>query len=68
MDSVFLFCLANSVLMLILLIRLKDKDRIDILFLGCLLFTFLGIMMCGLSINTILSFVNLFLGMVILEK
>ena len=68
MESVFLFCLANSVLMLILLIRLKDKDRIDILFLGCLLFTFLGNMMCGLSINTILSFINLFLGMVILEK
>ena len=57
-----------KILMLILLIRLKDKDRIDILFLGCLLFTFLGNMMCGLSINTILSFINLFLGMVILEK
>ena len=68
MESVFLFCLANSVLMLILLIRIMDKDRIDILFLGCLLFTFLGNMMSGLSINTILSFVNLFLGMVILEK
>ena len=68
MESVFLFCLGNSVLMLILLIRLKDKDRIDILFLGCLLFTFLGNMMVGLTINTILSFVNLFLGMVILEK
>ena len=68
MMSLILFFVVNILLSLILIIRLKNKETIDILFIGCLLFTFLGNLVLGLTINTVISWINFFLGMTILEK
>ena len=48
--------------MLMLLKINNDKEHIDLMFLVCLLFTFLGNLCLGISENTIIALINVGLG------
>ena len=62
MLSSICFLIVNSTLLLMLIGFLKDKGNIDLMFLTCLLFTFLGNVQGGLSANTFISYINIILG------
>ena len=57
----------NVTLTVMLTALLREKDRIDLLFLLCLLFTFGGNLSGGITINTVISFVNLVLGIILFK-
>ena len=62
MLSSLFFLIVNSTLLLMLIGFLKEKGNIDLMFLTCLAFTFLGNVTLGISSNTIISFINVILG------
>ena len=62
MLSSFCFLVVNSTLLLMLLKFNNDKEHIDLMFLVCLLFTFLGNLCLGISVNTIIALINVGLG------
>ena len=62
MLSSLCFLVVNSTLLLMLIGFLRNKDHIDFMFLTCLLFTFLGNLCLGISVNTIIALINVGLG------
>ena len=56
------FLIVNSTLLLMLLKNNNEKEHIDLMFLVCLLFTFLGNICLGISVNTIIALINVGLG------
>ena len=62
MLSSLCFLVVNSTLLLMLLKINNDKEHIDLMFLVCLLFTFLGNLWLGISVNTIIALINVGLG------
>ena len=56
------FLIVNSTLLLMLLKFNNEKEHIDLMFLVCLLFTFLGNLCLGISANTIIALINVGLG------
>lgn len=56
------FLIVNSTLLLMLLKFNNEKENIDLMFLVCLLFTFLGNLCLGISVNTIIALINVGLG------
>ena len=56
------FLIVNSTLLLMLLKFNYEKEHIDLMFLVCLLFTFLGNLCLGISVNTIIALINVGLG------
>ena len=56
------FLIVNSTLLLMLLKIKNEKEHIDLMFLVCLLFTFLGNLCLGISANTIIALINVGLG------
>ena len=56
------FLIVNSTLLLMLLKFNNEKEHIDLMFLVCLLFTFLGNICLGISVNTIIALINVGLG------
>ena len=62
MLSSICFLVVNSTLLLMLIGFLRNKDHIDLMFLVCLLFTFLGNLCLGISANTIIALINVGLG------
>ena len=56
------FLVVNSTLLLMLLKFNYEKEHIDLMFLVCLLFTFLGNISLGISVNTIIALINVGLG------
>ena len=56
------FLIVNSTLLLMLLKINNEKEHIDLMFLVCLLFTFLGNICLGISVNTIIALINVGLG------
>ena len=56
------FLIVNSSLLLMLLKFNYEKEHIDLMFLVCLLFTFLGNICLGISVNTIIALINVGLG------
>ena len=56
------FLIVNSSLLLMLLRINNEKEHIDLMFLVCLLFTFLGNICLGISVNTIIALINVGLG------
>ena len=56
------FLIVNSTLLLMLLKFNYEKEHIDLMFLVCLLFTFLGNICLGISVNTIIALINVGLG------
>ena len=62
MLSGLFFLIVNLTLLLMLIGFLKEKGNIDLMFLTCLVFTFLGNVQGGLSANTFISFINVNLG------
>ena len=56
------FLIVNSTLLLMLLKNNNEKEHIDLMFLVCLLFTFLGNICLGISVNTIIALINIGLG------
>ena len=56
------FLIVNSTLLLMLLKISNEKEHIDLMFLVCLLFTFLGNLCLGISANTIIALINVGLG------
>ena len=62
MLSSLCFLVVNSTLLLMLLKINNKKEYIDLMFLICLLFTFLGNLCLGISVNTIISLINVGLG------
>ena len=56
------FLIVNSTLLLMLLRINNEKEHIDLMFLVCLLFTFLGNICLGISVNTIIALINVGLG------
>ena len=56
------FLIVNSTLLLMLLKINNEKEHIDLMFLVCLLFTFLGNICLGISANTIIALINVGLG------
>ena len=56
------FLIVNSTLLLMLLKINNEKEHIDLMFLICLLFTFLGNICLGISVNTIIALINVGLG------
>ena len=56
------FLIVNSTLLLMLLKFNNEKEHIDLMFLVCLLFTFLGNICLGISANTIIALINVGLG------
>ena len=56
------FLIVNSTLLLMLLKIDNEKEHIDLMFLVCLLFTFLGNLCLGISANTIIALINVGLG------
>lgn len=61
------FIVVNVVLSIILLNTKKTNGNIDKLFMTCLIFTFIGNVFIP-SINTILSLINIFLGLKVLKR
>ena len=62
MLSSLCFLVVNSTLLLMLLKFNNDKEHIDLMFLVCLLFTFLCNLCLGISVNTIIALINVGLG------
>ena len=62
MLSSICFLIVNSTLLLMLLRNNNEKEHIDLMFLVCLLFTFLGNICLGISVNTIIALINVGLG------
>ena len=62
MLSSLCFLVVNSTLLLMLLTFNNEKEHIDLMFLVCLLFTFLGNICLGISVNTIIALINVGLG------
>ena len=62
MLSSICFLIVNSTLLLMLLKINNEKEHIDLMFLICLLFTFLGNICLGISVNTIIALINVGLG------
>ena len=62
MLSSLCFLVVNSTLLLMLLKINNEKEHIDLMFLACLLFTFLGNICLGISVNTIIALINVGLG------
>lgn len=62
MLSGLFFLIVNLTLLLMLIGFLKGKGNIDLMFLTCLAFTFLGNVTLGITSNTIISFINVILG------
>ena len=56
------FLIVNSTLLIMLLKFNNEKEHIDLMFLVCLLFTFLGNLCLGISVNTIIALINVGLG------
>ena len=61
------FLIVNSTLLLMLLKISNEKEHIDLMFLVCLLFTFLGNICLGISVNTIIALINIGLGIKVLK-
>ena len=61
------FLIVNSTLLLMLLKINNEKEHIDLMFLVCLLFTFLGNICLGISVNTIIALINVGLGIKVLK-
>ena len=61
------FLIVNSTLLLMLLKFNYEKEHIDLMFLVCLLFTFLGNICLGISVNTIIALINVGLGIKVLK-
>ena len=62
MLSSLCFLVVNSTLLLMLLKINNEKEHIDLMFLVCLLFNLLGNLCLGISVNTIISLINVGLG------
>ena len=62
MLSSLCFLVVNSILLSMLLKFNNEKEHIDLMFLVCLLFTFLGNICLGISVNTIIALINVGLG------
>ena len=62
MLSSLCFLVVNSTLLLMLLKFNNEKEHIDLMFLACLLFNLLGNLCLGISVNTIISLINVGLG------
>ena len=62
MLSSLCFLVVNSILLSMLLKFNNEKEHIDLMFLVCLLFTFLGNLCLGISVNTIIALINVGLG------
>ena len=62
MLSSLCFLVVNSTLLLMLLKFNNEKEHIDLMFLVCLLFTYLGNLCLGISANTIIALINVSLG------
>lgn len=56
------FVMVNVLLTIMLIQNKKNKQSIDSLFLACLGFSVSGNLAIGISINTILSLINLIIG------
>ena len=67
MLSSLCFLVVNSTLLLMLLKFNYEKEHIDLMFLVCLLFTFLGNICLGISVNTIIALINVGLGIKVLK-
>ena len=61
------FLIVNSTLLLMLLKINNEKEHIDLMFLVCLLFTFLGNATIGMSINTAIALINIILGIILFK-
>lgn len=68
MISTLCFLVVNTLLSFMLLGFIKNKGNIGIDFMLCLLFTFLGNLFIGIGINTIISLLNVFLGLYLVKK
>lgn len=62
MLSSLCFLVVNSILLSMLLKFNNEKEHIDLMFLVCLLFNLLGNLCLGISVNTIISLINVGLG------
>ena len=63
MLSSLCFLVVNATLFIMLTGFMKEKGHIDFKFFVCLLFTLLGNATIGMSINTVISLVNVALGL-----
>lgn len=62
MLSIFSFLVVNLLLFVMLTKMIMSNGSIDSMFLGCLLFTFIGNVLLPPSINLVISAINLSIG------
>lgn len=67
MLSVLCFLIVNLTLTVMLSNFKKKGLNIDLMFMICLTFTFLGNAFIGISINTVIAFINLCIGSMLIK-